>query len=94
MCNRQWVQRAVLKAGMALLVLLFSAASSSAVADDSIIVQSTTSTANSGLYDHLLPLLNAATGVQAKVVAVGTGQAIRNARACDADVLLVARKVC
>ena len=57
-----------------------------------IIVQSTTSTANSGLYDHLLPRLQQSTGVQAKIVAVGTGQAIRNARNCDADVLLVHAK--
>jgi len=64
----------------------------SELSNPEIIVQSTTSTANSGLYDHLLPELNAATGVQAKVVAVGTGQAIRNARNCDADVLLVHAK--
>jgi len=70
----------------------FSLASQPVTADASIIVQSTTSTANSGLYDHLLPQLNAATGVQARVVAVGTGQAIRNARSCDADVLLVHAK--
>lgn len=57
-----------------------------------IIVQSTTSTANSGLYDYLLPQLQQSTGVQAKIVAVGTGQAIRNARNCDADVLLVHAK--
>lgn len=62
-----------------------------AAAEDgtAIIVQSTTSTANSGLYDHLLPLIRAATGVEAHVVAVGTGQAIRNAENCDGDVLLV-----
>lgn len=59
---------------------------------DSILVQSTTSTANSGLYDHLLPLFKDATGVDVNVVAVGTGQAIRNASNCDADVLLVHAK--
>ncbi|MBY6116455.1 substrate-binding domain-containing protein [Mameliella alba] len=63
----------------------------SAVAE-SIIVQSTTSTANSGLYDHLLPIFTAATGTEVNVVAVGTGQAIRNARNCDGDVLLVHAK--
>ncbi len=57
-----------------------------------IVVQSTTSTANSGLYDHLMPMLTEATGVQPKIVALGTGQAIRNARNCDADVLLVHAK--
>ena len=59
------------------------------VADESIVVQSTTSTANSGLYDHLLPPFEASSGIRVDVVAVGTGQAIRNATNCDGDVLLV-----
>ena len=58
----------------------------------SVLVQSTTSTANSGLYRHLLPKLEADTGINVKVVAVGTGQAIKNARNCDADILLVHAK--
>ena len=57
-----------------------------------IVVQSTTSTRNSGLLDHLLPEFTARTGIEARVVAVGTGQAIRNARNGDADVLLVHAK--
>ncbi|MGR3443579.1 sulfate transporter [Thalassococcus profundi] len=60
--------------------------------DQSIIVQSTTSTANSGLYDHLLPIFQEETGIQVNVVAVGTGQAIKNAENCDGDVLLVHAK--
>ncbi|MGI9416725.1 MAG: substrate-binding domain-containing protein [Geminicoccaceae bacterium] len=60
-----------------------------AAADQAIIVQSTTSTANSGLYDHLLPLFKKESGVTVNVVAVGTGQAIRNAQNCDGDVMLV-----
>lgn len=68
-----------------LLVLL----SNTGMADDSILLQSTTSTANSGLYDFLLPRYRQRSGVQVNVVAVGTGQAIRNASNCDADVLLV-----
>src|SRR6056297_1210524 len=60
--------------------------------DQSIIVQSTTSTANSGLYDYLLPIFQEATGIQVNVVAVGTGQAIKNAENCDGDVLLVHAK--
>jgi len=56
---------------------------------DTIIVQSTTSTQNSGLYDYLLPLVKRDTGVQVNIVAVGTGQAISNARRCDGDMLLV-----
>lgn len=60
--------------------------------DQSIIVQSTTSTANSGLYNHVLPLFEKHSGIKVNVVAVGTGQAIRNARNCDGDVLLVHAK--
>lgn len=54
-----------------------------------ITVQSTTSTQNSGLYEHLLPIFAAETGIEVRVVAVGTGQAIRNAERCNGDVLLV-----
>ncbi len=57
-----------------------------------IILQSTTSTANSGLYDHILPRFTENTGIQVNVVAVGTGQAIKNARNGDGDVLLVHAK--
>ncbi len=59
---------------------------------DTIIVQSTTSTANSGLYDHILPVFEGSNDVVVRVVAVGTGQAIRNAENCDGDVLLVHAK--
>ncbi len=54
-----------------------------------ILVQSTTSTENSGLFKHLLPLFTKATGIEVRVVAVGTGQAIKNAEKGDGDVLLV-----
>ncbi|WP_425074669.1 substrate-binding domain-containing protein [Sagittula sp. S175] len=63
-----------------------------ALAEESIIVQSTTSTANSGLYDYLLPIFSDKTGITVNVVAVGTGQAIKNAANCDGDVLLVHAK--
>ena len=56
---------------------------------DFIIVQSTTSTQNSGLLDAILPVFTAAYGTEVRVVAVGTGQAIKNAANCDGDVLLV-----
>ncbi len=55
----------------------------------SITLASTTSTENSGLFDHLLPQFTLATGIAVRVVAVGTGQALRIARNGDADVLLV-----
>ncbi len=54
-----------------------------------ITVQSTTSTQNSGLLDYLLPKFTGETGIEVRVVAVGTGQAIKNARNGDGDVLLV-----
>ena len=60
--------------------------------DKSILVQSTTSTQNSGFYDYILPIYKSETGVTVNVVAVGTGQAIKNAQNCDADVLLVHAK--
>jgi tungstate transport system substrate-binding protein len=43
--------------------------------DDHIIVQSTTSTQNSGLYENILPLFSKRTGIEVRVVAVGTGKA-------------------
>ena len=58
-------------------------------ADRFIILQSTTSTENSGLFKHLLPIFRAKTGIEVRVVAVGTGQAIKNAMNGDGDVLLV-----
>src|SRR5210317_1733326 len=61
----------------------------SLAADKSILLQSTTSTANSGLYDYILPMFEARTGITVHVVAVGTGQAIKNAQNGDGDVLLV-----
>ena len=67
--------------------LLFNAPASAG--DSSFILQSTTSTANSGLYDYLLPLFRKKTGITVHVVAVGTGQAIKNAKNGDGDVLLV-----
>jgi tungstate transport system substrate-binding protein len=56
---------------------------------DFILVQSTTSTEHSGLFDHILPMFTAETGIEVRVVAVGTGQAIKNAARGDGDVLLV-----
>jgi tungstate transport system substrate-binding protein len=63
-----------------------------AAQDDFIIVQSTTSTQNSGLYEYLLPMFQDETGIEVRVVAVGTGQAIKNATNGDGDVLFVHAK--
>ncbi|HEX9569419.1 MAG TPA: substrate-binding domain-containing protein [Rhodospirillales bacterium] len=60
--------------------------------DKAIIVQSTTSTQNSGLFKHLLPIFEKKTGIKVHVVAVGTGQAIKNSQNGDGDVLLVHAK--
>ena len=53
---------------------------------------STTSTEQSGLFPHLLPAFTKATGIQVRVVAVGTGQALDIGRRGDADVLFVHAK--
>ncbi len=64
-----------------------------ALAQDAfIVVQSTTSTQNSGLFDHILPMFEEETGIEVRVVAVGTGQAIKNAANGDGDVLFVHAK--
>lgn len=78
---------------MKLIPLILAAfGATAAQAADSIIVQSTTSTANSGLYEAILPTFKDTSGITVNVVAVGTGQAIRNAENCDGDVLLVHAK--
>ena len=59
------------------------------LAQTPIVMASTTSTEQSGLFGHLLPAFNKATGVQVKVVALGTGQAIDMGRRGDADLLFV-----
>ena len=73
---------------LALLTLVVLAPLAQA-ADRFIVVQSTTSTENSGLYGWLLPQFTAESGIEVRVVAVGTGQALRNARNGDGDVLIV-----
>jgi tungstate transport system substrate-binding protein len=74
-----------------LLALAFTAAiGGSALAQDkSIIVSSTTSTVDSGLFGHLLPMFKARTGIDVKVLSQGTGQALDTGRRGDADVVFV-----
>lgn len=74
---------------LALLVLLASVTAQA----QTFLVASTTSTQQSGLFGHLLPLFQKTTGLEPKVVAVGTGQAIDMGRRGDADVLFVHDKV-
>ncbi len=74
----------------AAIALLASMLWTSAAADDAFIVlASTTSTEQSGLFGHLLPAFKQASGVDVRVVAVGTGQALDLARRGDADAVLV-----
>ena len=76
--------------GAALLALLFVGAATLAQAQDKFIVMaSTTSTEQSGLFAHLLPAFKQASGIDVRVVAVGTGQALDIARRGDADILFV-----
>jgi tungstate transport system substrate-binding protein len=60
--------------------------------DRSIVVASTTSTQDSGLFSYLLPIFKAKTGIEVKVIAQGTGQALDTARRGDADVVFVHAK--
>lgn len=76
-----------------IMITAYAQVGGSALADmPFIILQSTTSTQNSGLYDYLLPYFTSDNGIEVRVVAVGTGQALRNARNCDGDLLLVHSK--
>jgi tungstate transport system substrate-binding protein len=76
-----------------LLVLATTAAvlggTSAHAQDKSIVVASTTSTQDSGLFGHILPLFKAKTGIDAKVISQGTGQALDTGRRGDADVVFV-----
>lgn len=70
-------------------LLAVAALGTANAADKFITVASTTSTQNSGLFDYILPIYQKKTGVQVRVVAVGTGQAIKIGERGDADVLFV-----
>lgn len=69
------------------------AAAPAAGAAESIVLASTTSTEQSGLFGHILPVFEKATGITVKVVALGTGQALDVGRRGDADALLVHDRV-
>ena len=79
--------------GLILRALVVGALCASAQAQEKhITVASTTSTEQSGLFKHLLPVFERKTGIQVRVVAVGTGQALDLGRRGDADVVLVHAK--
>ena len=69
--------------------LLIGIGPAAAQAQKSILVSSTTSTEQSGLFGHILPVFTNKTGIAVKVVAVGTGQALDIGRRGDADVVFV-----
>ena len=75
-----------------LLLLATAFAMPVSAQDRSIVVASTTSTQDSGLFGHLLPVFKSKTGIDVKVIAQGTGQALDTARHGDADVVLVHAK--
>jgi tungstate transport system substrate-binding protein len=82
--------------GFFLLVMILSVFSvfivSNVSAETRIRCASTTSTQNSGLFDHILPIFEKKTGIKVDVVAVGTGAAIEIGKRGDADVVLVHAK--
>jgi tungstate transport system substrate-binding protein len=77
---------------LAFVIVLGVAAGRAAADDRSIVVASTTSTQDSGLFGYLLPIFKAKTGIDVKVIAQGTGQALDTARRGDADVVFVHAK--
>src|SRR3989440_9942190 len=77
---------------LALCVGAFSHFAPASAEDRSIVVASTTSTQDSGLFGYLLPIFKAKTGIEVKVIAQGTGQALETARRGDADVVFVHAK--
>lgn len=82
------LRRTLLAAGLALA----SNALPALAQDRYIVVASTTSTQDSGLFGHILPLFKARTGIDVRVVAQGTGQALDTGKRGDADVVFVHAK--
>jgi tungstate transport system substrate-binding protein len=89
-----WMMNRRMLFGLGLCASLLAAANPrlTAAEDKFIIVQSTTSTQNSGLFEHILPIFTKKTGIEVRVVAVGTGQALKNAENGDGDVVFVHSK--
>lgn len=88
MLNPLRLRRALLAFGL-VFACGGAAAQTAAAPPRSLVLASTTSTEQSGLFGHLLPLFTADTGIVVRVLALGTGQALDTARRGDADVVLV-----
>ena len=84
------INRRTMMAAAALATAVFTTAVHAQ--DKSIVVSSTTSTQDSGLFGYILPLFKQKTGIEVKVVAQGTGQALDTGRRGDADVVFVHAK--
>ena len=88
------LKRRVFKLFMPIALVLYALFATVSIAQiRPIVMASTTSTEQSGLFPHLLPEFKRATGIDVKVVAVGTGQAIDMGRRGDADILFVHDRV-
>ncbi len=81
-CSRLW-------RGLAAITLALLSTAQAQAQDPFIVMASTTSTEQSGLFKQLLPAFKQATGIQVRVVAVGTGQALDTGRRGDADIVFV-----
>ena len=86
----QWSMKASLAAALIAAATLVCASASAQ--EKSIVVASTTSTQDSGLFGYLLPIVKQKLGIEVKVLAQGTGQALDTARRGDADVVFVHAK--
>ncbi len=85
-------RRLALAAIAGLAAVMAGVATPAPAQEKSIVVASTTSTQDSGLFGYLLPIFKAKTGINVKVIAQGTGQALDTARRGDADVVFVHAK--
>ncbi len=81
--------RSAARRAIAVALLALAAGGAATAQPRSIVMASTTSTEQSGLFAHLLPAFRRATGIEVKVVALGTGQALDMGRRGDADLLFV-----
>ena len=84
--KRHWLRRAL---NLVLAATSLAGAGSALAQANFIVMASTTSTEQSGLFAHLLPVFKAATGTEVRVVALGTGQALDMGRRGDADIVFV-----
>lgn len=80
-------------AALALVVLAAAFPATAFAQEKFIVVASTTSTEDSGLFKHILPIFKGKSGIDVRVVAQGTGQALATARKGDADVVFVHDRV-